>query len=295
MKSKSASKVKLASYDDLFGLDSPDSSGEAVTSVPLKLLRPFKNHPFQVNDDDQMQEMVDSIKKYGVLMPGIVRPHLDGGYEVVAGHRRWHACERAGLTKMPVIIRNLDDDTAVVFMVDTNIQRENLLPSEKAYAYKMKYEAIRHQGAKGERNTADIVGEAAGESGRTVQRYIRLTELQQDILEYVDKGKITISAGEKLSYLKVDEQSWLTIVMKENLVYPSKGQAEQLKTASQEGNLTKSKVQQILKKTGSKANNVTLSTKKIRDYFPADYTKIQIEKVIYELLDQWKRTESGEK
>lgn len=198
---KSAQKVKLTSYDDLFGTNEP-VTGEKITSVPISLFHTFKDHPFRVVDDAKMQETVESIKHYGVLVPGIVRPHPDNGYEVVAGHRRWRACELAGLEEMPVIIRELDDDAATVIMVDTNIQREDILPSEKAKAYRMKYEAMKHQGSKGDKFTADAVGEAAGDSGRTVQRYIRLTELVPELLDYVDAGKIPMIVGEKLSYLK---------------------------------------------------------------------------------------------
>lgn len=201
MKSKSAGKVKLKSFEDLFGAGET-AAGETVTSVPLSQLHTFKGHPFRVADDEKMQETVESVKKYGVLIPGIVRPHPENGYEVVAGHRRWRACELAGLTEMPVIIRDLDDDTAVVIMVDSNIQREDILPSEKAKAYRMKYEAMKHQGSKGEKYTADAIGEAAGDSGRTVQRYIRLSELVQGLLDFVDENRIPMLVGEKLSYLK---------------------------------------------------------------------------------------------
>ena len=169
----SAAKVKLNSFDDLFGTEQPQAGIEQVQEIALSELHEFKGHPFKVLDDEKMQETVESVKQYGVLMPGIVRPCADG-YEVVAGHRRWRACELAGLTEMPVIIREMDDDTATVLMVDTNIQREDILPSEKARAYRMKYEAMKHQGSKGDKHTADAVGETAGDSGRTVQRYIRL-------------------------------------------------------------------------------------------------------------------------
>jgi len=189
MKSKSAQKIKLTAYDDLFGA-SEAVSGEVVTSVSVDLLHTFKDHPFRVDDDVKMQETVESVKKYGVLVPGIVRPHPENGYEVVAGHRRWRACELAGLEEMPVIIRELDDDAATIIMVDTNIQREDILPSEKAKSYKMKYEAMKHQGSKGDKHTADLVGEASGESGRTVQRHIRLAELVQELLDNVDENKI---------------------------------------------------------------------------------------------------------
>lgn len=194
MKSKSAQKVKLTSYDDLFGTSEP-VSGEAVTSVPVSQLHPFKGHPFRVADDAKMQETVESVKQHGVLVPGIVRPYPDEEYEIISGHRRRRACELAGIEEMPVIIRNLDDDAATVIMVDANIQREDILPSEKAKAYKMKYEAMKHQGSKGEKFTADAVGEAAGESGRTVQRCIRLAELVPELLEYVDVKKISCVHG----------------------------------------------------------------------------------------------------
>lgn len=292
MKSKSAQKVKLTSYDDLFGT-SERTSGEVITSVPIGLFHSFKDHPFRVVDDEKMQETVESVKKYGVLMPGIVRPHPENGYEVVAGHRRWRACELAGLEEMPVIIRNLDDDAATVIMVDTNIQREDILPSEKARAYKMKYEAMKHQGSKSEKNTADLVGEAAGDSGRTVQRYIRLAELVQELLEYVDAAKIPMVAGEKLSYLRKEEQKWVVEAITNSEVFPSKAQAEHLKVLSESDELTEGKVYAALVKKESGNIGVTISSKKIRNYFPPAYTKSQIEDVIYTLLEEWK--ENGEK
>ena len=192
MKSKSAEKIKLTTYDELFGVEENNVEGK-YTKVPLSQLHPFKNHPFKVLDDEKMQETVESVIQHGVIQPGIVRPCADG-YEVVAGHRRWRACELAGETEMPVIIRELDDDAATVLMVDTNIQRENLLPSEKARAYRLKYEALKHQGSKGDKHTADAVGEKAGDSGRTVQRYIRLASLVDGLLELVDTGKIAMVA-----------------------------------------------------------------------------------------------------
>lgn len=293
MKSKSAQKVKLTSYDDLFGT-SKQTSGEVITSVSIGLFHSFKDHPFRVNDDEKMQETVESVKKYGVLMPGIVRPHPENGYEVVAGHRRWRACELAGLEEMPVIIRDLDDDAATVIMVDTNIQREDILPSEKARAYKMKYEAMKHQGSKSEKNTADLVGEAAGDSGRTVQRYIRLAELVQELLDYVDAARIPMMVGEKLSYLKREEQEWVTEAIANSGVFPSKVQAEQLKTFSENDELTEGKVYAVLVKKESGNVGVTISAKKIRNYFPSAYTKAQIEDVIYTLLEEWKEKEEKE-
>lgn len=290
MKSKSAEKVKLNSFDDLFGID---EAGETVTSVPLNELHTFKGHPFRVLDDEKMQETVESVKQYGVLMPGIVRPYPEGGYEVIAGHRRWRACELAGLTEMPVIIREMDDDTAVVLMVDTNIQREDILPSEKAKAYRMKYEAMKHQGSKGEKYTADAIGEAAGDSGRTVQRYIRLSELAEELLDYVDENKIPMVAGEKLSYLKAGEQAWVVDAIGNSGIFPSKVQAELLKAGSEAGELTEGKVYAVLVRKEEENVNVTISAKKIRNYFPVEYSKEQIEDVIYTLLEEWKQKEGG--
>lgn len=292
MKSKSAEKVKLNSFDDLFGID---ETGETVTSVPLSELHTFKGHPFRVLDDEKMQETVESVKQYGVLMPGIVRPYPEGGYEVIAGHRRWRACELAGLTEMPVIIREMDDDTAVVLMVDTNIQREDILPSEKAKAYRMKYEAMKHQGSKGEKYTADAIGEAAGDSGRTVQRYIRLSELAEELLDYVDENKIPMVAGEKLSYLKAEEQAWIVNAIGNSGIFPSKAQAEQLKANSEAGELTEGNVYAVLIRKEKENVNVTISAKKIRNYFPTEYSKEQIEDVIYTLLEEWKQKEGGTK
>ena len=292
MKNKSAQKIKLTSYDDLFGTDT--TNVEQVTSVPISELHSFKNHPFRVLDDEKMQETVDSIKKYGVLMPGIVRPRSEGGYEVVAGHRRWRACELAGLEEMPVLIRDMDDDTATVIMVDTNIQREDILPSEKAFAYKMKYLALKHQGSKGDKLTAVMVGEAAGESGRTVQRYIRLAELMQGLLEYVDLGKIAMVVGEKLSYLSLEEQTWLMGAIESCGVFPSKTQAEQMKESSSAGKLTEGIIYSILVKKERVRLNVTLPEKRIRSYFPAGYSVTEIEEVIYSLLDEWKLNKRGE-
>ena len=290
MKSKSAEKVKLNSFDDLFGID---EAGETVTSVPLSELHTFKGHPFRVLDDEKMQETVESVKQYGVLMPGIVRPHPEGGYEVIAGHRRWRACELAGLTEMPVIIREMDDDTAVVLMVDTNIQREDILPSEKAKAYRMKYEAMKHQGSKGEKYTADAIGEAAGDSGRTVQRYIRLSELAEELMGYVDENKIPMVVGEKLSYLKAEEQAWVVDAIGNSGIFPSKAQAELWKESSEAGELTEGKVYAVLVRKEKENVNVTISAKKIRSYFPVEYSKEQIEDVIYTLLEEWKQKEGG--
>lgn len=292
MKSKSAEKVKLKTFDDLFGTGEA-SAGETVTSVPLSQLHTFKGHPFRVLDDEKMQETVDSVKKYGVLIPGIVRPFPEGGYEVVAGHRRWRACELAGLEEMPVLIRNLNDDEATIIMVDTNIQREDILPSEKAKAYRMKYEAMKHQGSKGDKHTADAIGEAAGDSGRTVQRYIRLSELVEELLDYVDENKIPMVVGEKLSYLKKDEQAWVVDAVGNSGIFPSKVQAEQFRESSEAGELTEGKVYAVLVRKEKEDVKVTISAKRIRNYFPESYSKEQIENVIYTLLEDWRQKEGG--
>ncbi|MFQ6805504.1 ParB/RepB/Spo0J family partition protein [Lachnospiraceae bacterium KGMB03038] len=292
MKSKSAEKIKLTSYDDLFGTEESNVEGK-YTNVPLNQLHPFKNHPFKVLDDEKMQETVESIIQHGVIQPGIVRPCTDG-YEVVAGHRRWRASELAGKTEMPVIIRELDDDAATVLMVDTNIQRENLLPSEKARAYKMKYEALKHQGSKGDKHTADAVGEKAGDSGRTVQRYIRLASLIDGLLELVDAGNIKMVAGERLSYLKMEEQELVLEAVANISIYPSPAQAERLKDMSEKETLSEKSVYALLVKKENSGQSVTISSKKIRNYFPPAYTKAQIEEVIYSLLEQWKQGKEGE-
>ena len=292
MKSKSAEKIKLTTYDELFGAEENSVEGK-YTKVPLSQLHPFKNHPFKVLDDEKMQETVESVIQHGVIQPGIVRPCADG-YEIVAGHRRWRACELAGETEMPVIIRDLDDDAATVLMVDTNIQRENLLPSEKARAYRLKYEALKHQGSKGDKHTADAVGEKAGDSGRTVQRYIRLASLVDGLLELVDTGKIAMVAGERLSFLKPEEQE-MVLEAAENIgIYPSPAQAGQLKAMSEEGTFLEGSIYALLVKKEGGGQSVTISSKKIRNYFPLEYTKDQIEEVIYSLLDQWKQEKEGE-
>lgn len=239
-----------------------------------------------------MQETVESVIQHGVIQPGIVRPCADG-YEVVAGHRRWRlrTGRKAGHAgNYP----DLDDDAATVLMVDTNIQRENLLPSEKARAYKMKYEALKHQGSKGDKHTADAVGEKAGDSGRTVQRYIRLASLIDGLLDLVDTGKIAMIAGERLSYLKPEEQEMVMEAAENTSVYPSPAQAGQLKGMSEEGMLSEGSIYALLVKKEGGGQTVTISSKKIRDYFPPAYTKEQIEEVIYSLLDQWKQGKEGE-
>lgn len=288
MSRRSADKIVFTSYDDLFGENQKAEVGENVVSLPLSRLHSFKNHPFHVIDDEKMQETVKSVRQYGVLVPAIVREdEVRGDYEIIAGHRRKRACELAGHTGMPVIVRKVTDDEAVIIMVDSNIQREDILPSEKAWAYRMKMEALSHQGVKGEEYTADLVGEAAGDSARTVQRYIRLTYLKPELLDYADQGKIILAVAEKLSFLNEEEQSWVMQTISENVTIPSKSQAEELKEESKKGKLTEKRVADILNREVKKVS-ITISSKKIKDYFPQDYTKKQIEEVIFELLDSWK-------
>lgn len=288
MSSRSADKIVFTSYDDLFGENQKAEAGESVVSLPLSRLHSFKNHPFYVIDDEKMQETVKSVRQYGVLVPAIVREdEVRGDYEIIAGHRRKRACELAGHTEMPVIVRKVTDDEAVIIMVDSNIQREDILPSEKAWAYRMKMEALSHQGVKGEEYTADLVGEAAGDCARTVQRYIRLTYLKPELLDYADQGKIILAVAEKLSFLNEEEQNWVLQTISENVTNPSKSQAEELKEESRKGKLTEKRVADILNREVKKVS-ITISSKKIKDYFPQDYTKKQIEEVIFELLDSWK-------
>lgn len=291
MGNRSADKVKFASYNDLFGDTPSEKAGEGqIIRLSLKILHAFKNHPFRVADDEKMMETVESVKKYGVLIPGIVRKDKSGGYEIVAGHRRKRASELAGCTDMPVIVQELTDDEATIIMVDSNIQREDILPSEKAKAYRMKMEALSHQGVKGEGYTVDLIGKGADETGRTVQRYIRLTYLLPELLEYVDQKKLLLLPAEKLSYLNSEEQGWVLKMLLDKQRSLSVAQAELLKDESKAGTLTEEKVTEILTQ-GIKlpsAPSITISSKRIRDYFPQEYTKGQIEAVIYDLLETWK-------
>ena len=282
--------IQLTSYNELLGIDESVNLGtNQIVEVSLSELYPFKNHPFQVRDDEKMEETVESIRNYGVLNSGLVRPRAEGGYEVVAGHRRKRGCELAGKTTMPVLVRDYTDDEAVVIMVDSNIQRENILPSEKAFAYRMKMEAMKHQGAKGTGDTADLVGKEAGDSGRKVQRYIRLTELLPELLEMVDNGKIKFIPAVSLSYLTKEEQSWVFKCITENCISVSGAMADAMKKHSEEGKLTELAVQLILCEEKKDTGKVTLPANKISRYFPKEYSKQQMEQVIFELLEDWKK------
>lgn len=278
-------------------------STEKITLVPLTNLYERADHPIKMRDDSSMLETIESVKQRGVLTPGIVRPRAEGGYEIIAGRRRKLACEAAGLETMPVIIRELDDEQAIIEMVDSGIQREEVLPSEKAAAYKMKLEAIKRQGARTDltsrqdgrkseadekKEAADIVGEAAGESGRQVQRYIRLTELAPELQEMVDTGKIAMTPAVELSYLKPEEQAMLVTTIDYEQATPSLSQAQRMKKQSQEGTLTEDSMLQIMCEQKKPCwDNITLKGQALRKYFPKNYTPHQIEETIYKLLEQW--------
>lgn len=287
-KAGSASKVKLSSFDDLFGESRESAAGvEQVIYAKLTDLHTFKDHPFRVLDDEKMEETTESISQYGVLVPGLARPRAEGGYELIAGHRRKRGSERAGKEDMPIIVRNYTDDEATIIMVDSNIQREDILPSEKARAYAMKYEAMKHQGRKGGGNTLDEVGESAGESGKTVQRYIWLSRLSDELLELVDKKKIGFVQGVDLSFLSETEQQWVLVILQETGATISTSQSGNLKDYSKKGELTLPMVRLILAVEKKPERKVTIKADRISRYFPEDYSSEQIEDIIYELLEEW--------
>lgn len=289
MRRRSAANISLTPYDELFGNAEPvDSGAEQICYLPVNRLHSFPKHPFHV-DDEQLQEMAESIRVYGVLVPAIVREDGKGGYEIISVHRRKRSCELAGIAEMPVVIRQMSDDEAAVAMVDSNIQREDILPSEKAWAYRIKQEALNHQGIKNGQISADVVGDAAGDSRRTVYRYIRLTYLIESLLKWVDEGRITIAAGEQLSGLPKKEQELLADVIRETERFPSKETAGGIIKASTETGLTRELLLRILGgKQKGRGSGITLSAQRIRGYFPKGYTRKQIEEVIYQLLDSWK-------
>ena len=297
----SAAKIKLTSVDDLFSSEESraDASRERVVEIPLAEMHPFKNHPFKVLDDEKMQDTAESIREHGVLVPAIVRPREEGGYEIVAGHRRHFASEIAGLDTMPAIVRDMDDDAATIIMVDSNLQRESILPSERAWAYRMKLEAIdRVKGRPknvgqvvpdyfGKRST-EIVAEGTGESYKQVQRFIRLTELIPPLLDMVDERKIAFNPAVELSYLKPEEQVELLDAMDSEQATPSLSQAQRLKKFSQEGHLSIDVMRAIMsEEKKSELDRVTLTSEKLHRYFPKSYTPQQMEQVILKLLEGW--------
>ncbi len=297
----SAKNIRLTSVDDLFSTEASreEAQREKVQEIPLEELHPFPNHPFKVLDDDRMLDTAESIREHGVLVPAIARPRTTGGYELIAGHRRKRGCELAGLATMPVIVRDLDDDAATIIMVDSNIQRESLLPSERAFAYKMKLEALRHQGERRDLTssqvgmklqTLEIIGQQAGDSRNQVHRFIRLTELIPPLLNLVDERKIAFNPAVELSYLKPEEQTILLDAMDSEQATPSLSQAQRLKQFSQQGRLSEDVMRAILseeKKT--EVDRITLSNETLRRYFPRSYTPKQMEETILKLLEGWHR------
>lgn len=291
----SARNIELKSVDDLFATEESraDAQREKVQNIPLEELHPFRNHPFKVKDDAAMQDTVDSVREYGVLVPAIARPDPDGGYELIAGHRRHHASELAGKETMPVIIRDLDDDAATIIMVDSNLQREELLPSERAFAYKMKLEALKHQGKKtldqlGPKWSTQEIGKAGNDSMSQVKRFIRLTELIPNLLDMVDERKIAFNPAVELSYLKKEEQTLLLEAMDSEQATPSLSQAQRLKKFSQQKMLSLDVMRAIMseeKKTD--LDRVTLKNETLRRYFPKSYTPKQMEDTIIKLLEGW--------
>ena len=285
----SASKVRIDKFEDLFGGSAvQESSAEQIINAPLTDLHTFKDHPFRVEDDEKMEETTESIRQYGVLVPGIARPRAGGGYEIIAGHRRKRGSELAGKTEMPVIVRNYTDDEATIIMVDSNIQREDILPSEKARAYKMKYEAMKHQGKKSGKNTLDEVGEAAGENAKKVQRYIWLSRLSEELLIMVDSKKLGFSQGVDISFLTEEAQQWVQAVIEEQGCSVSMVQSGKLKEYGKSGELTFAMVRLILTEEKPKERKITIKSDKIGEYFSDSYSNEEIENIIISLLDKWK-------
>ena len=300
----SAKKVELASVDDLFSTEESraDAQREKIVEIPLSELHPFKGHPFKVKDDEAMMETADSIKQYGVLVPAIASPDPEGGYELVAGHRRHRASELAEKETMPVIVRDLDDDAATIIMVDSNLQRESLLPSERAFAYKMKLEAMKHQGERVDltcaqvghksdgRKSRDILAEQVGQSKNQIQRFIRLTELISELLDMVDEKKIALNPAYELSFLKKEEQRDLLDAMDSEQATPSFSQAQRLKKYSQEGHLTLDMMRVIMgEEKKSDLDRVTFTSDTLRKYFPKSYTPQRMQETIIKLLEAWQK------
>lgn len=297
----SAKNIRLTSVDELFSTEESreDAQREKVVEIALSQLHPFQNHPFQVRDDQAMKETADSIREYGVLVPAIARPDPNGGYELIAGHRRHRASQLAGKETMPVIIRELDDDAATIIMVDSNLQRETLLPSERGFAYKMKLEAIKHQGSRSDLTSAQLgpkltavekIAEKSPDSKSQIKRYIRLTELIPELLELVDERKIALNPAYELSFLKKEEQTKLLDAMESEQTTPSLSQAQRLKEFSQEGHLSLDVMRAILsEEKKSEVDRVTLTSDTLRKYFPKSYTPQRMQDTIIKLLQQWQR------
>ena len=299
---KGSLNVSLKGADDIFSTEESrqEQQREQVQQIPIGELFPFKNHPFKVLDDESMQRTVESVEQYGVLSPLIARPRPEGGYEIISGHRRQHAAQLAGLETLPVIVRNMDDDAAVLLMVDSNLQRENILPSERAFAYKMKLDAIKNQGARSDLTSGQIVqksklsiervAEDAGEGYKTVQRFIRLTNLIPELLDMVDEKKIAFNPAVELSYLDESQQRDFLEAMQDTQNAPSLSQAQRLKKLAQEGHFSYDVAFAVMgEEKKDELDKVVIKNDTLRKYFPRSYTPKQMEDTIIKLLDQWQR------
>ncbi len=284
--------IKMGGFDALFG-ETKAVAGEQVIKVPLEDLHDFKNHPFRVVDDEKMEETVESIRQHGVLVPGIVRPRKAGGYEIIAGHRRKHGSKLAGKETMSVVVRDYTDDEATIIMVDSNIQREDILPSEKAKVYRMKYEAMKHQGKEAGGRTIEEMGEDAGESAKTIQRYLWLSRLSDGLLDLVDRKKLGFMQGVDISFLTEEAQGWVYALIAETGAGVSAAQSAKLKEYGKSGELTPAMASLILSEEKPKERKVTLKADRITRYFPEDYSNEKIEEVIIGLLEKWKAEGAG--
>lgn len=295
--------ISLKSYDSIFQSEEQRNT-EEIKPVPISELKPFTEQPFKVKLDEDMDALVESIKQCGVLTPVIARPHKDGGYEILSGHRRVKACELAGITDIPVVLKNLDDDTATILLVDSNLQREHILPSEKAFAYQMKLEAMKRKAGRpskenprqivGNLESADILGQDTGESGRQIQRYIRLTNLIDPILDMVDNNQIAMNAAVEISYLGSKEQAAVMQSIEKEETSPSIAQARKMRQFHQEGKLSDTVIESIMMEQKPETVKITLSEEKLKKYFPKSYSKAKMEEIILKLLDKWRRQRENE-
>ena len=298
---KSCVNVSLNSYDDIFSTEESrqEEQREQVRQIPIGELFPFKNHPFKVLDDDSMSDTVESVKQYGVLSPLIARPRPKGGYEIISGHRRQHAAELAGLETLPVIVRQMDDDAAIILMVDSNLQREHILPSERAFAYKMKLDAIKNQGTRSDLTSTQVVsklrsneklGAENNQSRETVRRFIRLTNLIPELLDMVDNKTVSFNPAVELSYLSPEQQQEVIRAMDDTQSFPSVSQAKRIKKLAQDGTFTTETVVAIMgEEKKSELDTVTIKNDTLRKYFPRSYTPKQMEDTIIKLLEQWQK------
>ena len=298
--------ISLKSYDSIFQSEEQRNT-EDIKPVPISELKPFTEQPFKVKLDEDMDALVESIKQCGVLTPVIARPHKDGGYEILSGHRRVKACELAGITDIPVVVKNLDDDTATILLVDSNLQREHILPSEKAFAYQMKLEAMKRKAGRPSKENSDqiglnfqgkqsseILGEQVGESKNQIQRYIRLTNLIDPILDMMDNNQIAMNAAVEISYLGSKEQAAVMQSIEKEETSPSIAQARKMRKFHQDGNLSNAVIDSIMMEQKPETVKITLGEDKLKKYFPKSYTKAKMEEIILKLLDKWHRQRENE-